>query len=105
MCVADRVGFWFHALPPEVVALALEDIHELIRSSWLVKYDESIRQEESTRRKGRPPSKREVELKALKQKEEEEYRSGIGSELLLSDSPTSAHRLISNVLRITGLDS
>lgn len=79
---ADRFGFWFHALPPDVVALTLAELHAIVNDSWLTRHDEAIQSEVSSRRPGRPPSKREVELRALKPQEEEEYRSGIGEYML-----------------------
>jgi len=82
LLAADSVGFWFHALPPDSLALTLEEIHTLIRDVWLHRFDEAIHSEESSRRKGRPPSKREVELRALKTQAEQEYRSGVGTPLL-----------------------
>jgi translation machinery-associated protein 16 len=53
-------------------------MHDIVKCSWLTRHDELIRTEETARRKGRPPSKKEVELKALKVQEAEEYRAGIG---------------------------
>lgn len=81
--VADRFGFWFHALPPDTKALTLAELHELVTNDWLPRHDEGILSEQSSRRKGRPSSKREIELKALKIKEEQDYRAGLGECLLL----------------------
>lgn len=78
--LADRFGFWFHALPPDTKALTLDELHGIIGDIWLTRHDEAIQSEKSTRRKGRPPSKREVELQALKIQDEQDYRTGLGEE-------------------------
>ena len=59
-------------------AITLAELHDLINTSWLTRHDEAIKSEEAARRSGRPPSKREIELKALKEKEREDYRAGLG---------------------------
>jgi translation machinery-associated protein 16 len=75
---ADKIGFFYHALPPEVEALTLEQFHEIVTDLWLTRHDEEIKAEENSRRKGRPPSTKEVSLKALKARDTEDYRAGLG---------------------------
>ena len=75
---ADRFGFFLHALPPDVPALTLPQFHELITDLWLTRHDAAIQHEEATRRKGRPRSAREVALRELKLRDEDEYKSGLG---------------------------
>lgn len=60
-------------------ALALPEFHELITDLWLTRNDEALRNEESIRRKGRPPSAKELALKEQKLQDETEYRSGLGA--------------------------
>jgi translation machinery-associated protein 16 len=74
----DKTGFLFHALPPDVEALALEHIHELIQTVWLTRHDEEIEEEQARRKKNRPPSVKEVRLQNLRAAEVEEYRTGLG---------------------------
>lgn len=83
LSIADRFGFWFYALPPDVKALTLPEMHGMVAELWLKRHNEAILGEESARRKGRPPSKREIELKALKIQDEQEYWTGIGDQCSL----------------------
>ncbi|KZT43117.1 hypothetical protein SISSUDRAFT_1057887 [Sistotremastrum suecicum HHB10207 ss-3] len=73
----DRHAFFFHALPPEVECLTLEQVHHIVRDILLPRHDEEIEREKKTRRKGRPPSAKEVKLEELKAQEAEEYRTGM----------------------------
>lgn len=70
-------GFFYHAIPEEGV-LTLEELHQIIREVWLMRFDEELEQEKATRRKGRPKSAKEVKLEELKLREAEEYRTGMG---------------------------
>ncbi|KAJ1306788.1 hypothetical protein OPQ81_007774 [Rhizoctonia solani] len=74
---ADRYAFFFHALPPDVSALSLPEIHDIIQSVWLARHDESLEAEQSSRRPGRPPSARELALLEMKRQDEEVYRTGL----------------------------
>ena len=74
---ANLFGFFYHAIPPEGV-LSLEDMHTVIRDIWLARFDSELESERATRRKGRPKSTKEQHLESLKEREAEEYRSGIG---------------------------
>ncbi|CAE6482006.1 unnamed protein product [Rhizoctonia solani] len=74
---ADRYAFFFHALPPDVPSLSLPEIHDIIQSIWLVRHDEPLQAEQSSRRPGRPPSARELALLEMKRQDEEVYRTGL----------------------------
>lgn len=71
-------GFFYHAIPPEGV-LTLEDMHTIIRDIWLARFDSELESEMSARRKGRPKSAQQQNYEALKEREAEEYRTGIGA--------------------------
>jgi len=74
--IVDRHAFFFHALPPEAEALSLAQVHDVVRM-WLTRNDEEIEQEGTVRRKGRPPSTKELKLTQLREFEVEEYRTGM----------------------------
>ncbi|KAG8993845.1 hypothetical protein FRB90_000582 [Tulasnella sp. 427] len=73
----DRFVFFHHALPPDVPALTLSEVHEIIKDVWLKRHDVAIAEEAATRRKGEPRSSKEDKLQAAKEAEAEEYRSGL----------------------------
>jgi len=73
----DRHAFFLHALPPEVDSLTLAELHQIVRDVWLTRHEPEITTEQLARRKGRPPSTREVNLVKLKESESEEYRTGL----------------------------
>ncbi len=73
------MGFFYLALPPGVPCLTLEEFHELVTSLWIPRHDEAIKAEETIRRKGRPRSTREDALREQKQRDIEEYRTGLGT--------------------------
>ncbi|KAG8991024.1 hypothetical protein FRB90_001489 [Tulasnella sp. 427] len=75
--IDDRFVFFHHALPPDVPALTLSEVHEIIRDVWLKRHDVAIAEEAATRRKGEPRSSKEDKLQAAKEAEAEEYRSGL----------------------------
>ena len=80
--LVDKFVFFFHAIPPDRVALTLEELHSLIRDIWLTRHDSQLEDECLARRKGRPKSTKEMKLEALKEAELEEYRTGMGEYLL-----------------------
>jgi len=73
----DRHSFFVHSLPPEVECLSLPELHEIVQRVWLARHDTDIESERATRRKGRPPSAKEVNLVKIKESECEEYRTGL----------------------------
>jgi len=73
----DRHSFFVHSLPPEVECLSLPELHEIVQRVWLARHDTDIETERATRRKGRPPSAKEVNLVKIKESECEEYRTGL----------------------------
>ncbi|KAG8744188.1 hypothetical protein FRC10_010654 [Ceratobasidium sp. 414] len=74
---ADRYAFFFHALPPDVSAMTLPEIHEIVRTVWLARHDPLLEAERAQRRPGRPQSARELALLEMKLQDEEVYRTGI----------------------------
>ncbi|KAG9041276.1 hypothetical protein FS837_012475 [Tulasnella sp. UAMH 9824] len=73
----DRFVFFHHALPSDVPALTLPEVHEIIKDVWLHRHDVAIAEEAATRRKGEPRSSKEDKLLAAKKADEEEYRTGL----------------------------
>jgi len=69
-------GFFFHAIPPEGV-LTLEEMHAIVRDVWTTRFDLELEAERAARRKGRPKSTKEQNLESIKEREAEEYRTGI----------------------------
>jgi translation machinery-associated protein 16 len=80
--LADVSGFFYHSLPDEGV-LTLEELHELIRDVWLTRNDDELAAEQASRRKGRPKSKKELDLEDIKSRESEQYRTGLGESYFL----------------------
>jgi translation machinery-associated protein 16 len=76
---ADRHVFFYHALPPDVISLTLSDIHSIIKEAWLPRHDEALQSLTLSRRPGRPPSTKELQLSEVKLREAEEYRTGLGA--------------------------
>lgn len=72
-------GFFYHAIPPEGGVLTLEDMHTIIGDVWLPRFDSELESEKAARRKGRPKSTKEQTLESIKEREAEEYRTGIGA--------------------------
>lgn len=75
-------GFFYHSIPEEGV-LTLEELHDLVRDLWLTRHDVELEEERAARRKGRPKSTKEQKLEEIKQREAEEYRTGMGTSLYL----------------------
>ncbi|KAH8103976.1 hypothetical protein BXZ70DRAFT_888360 [Cristinia sonorae] len=69
-------GFFYHAIPPEGV-LTLEDMHSIVKDIWFTRFDAELESERASRRKGRPKSAKEQNLESIKEREAEEYRTGI----------------------------
>ncbi|PVG03121.1 hypothetical protein CPB86DRAFT_667025, partial [Serendipita vermifera] len=76
MAVADRYAFFLHAIPPEKSSFTLPEVHELIQDVWLTRSDPLLKQEQASRRKGRPKSAKEDQLEEAKRQDAEEYRTG-----------------------------
>ncbi|KZT10096.1 uncharacterized protein LAESUDRAFT_645315 [Laetiporus sulphureus 93-53] len=72
----DIYSFFYHAMPADGV-LSLEDLHKIIESVWLTRFDGKLEEERKSRRKGRPKSVKEQKLEELKLREAEEYRTGL----------------------------
>lgn len=75
---ADLYGFFHHAMPEEGV-LTLEELHQLVRDTWLTRFDEELECHRLARRSGRPKSTKEMRLEELKLREAETYRTGMGT--------------------------
>ncbi|KAN0060349.1 translation machinery-associated protein 16 [Thecaphora frezii] len=74
----DRITTLVFLLPDTSAYLAdLPSVHDFINTFYLPRHDDEIRQLEAERRHGRPPAKREVELKDLRDRERREYMDGI----------------------------
>ncbi|TCD60358.1 hypothetical protein EIP91_010318 [Steccherinum ochraceum] len=69
-------GFFYHVIPPEG-ELTAEDMHTIVRDVWLARWDSELEAERKARRKGRSKSTREQNLESVKEREAEEYRTGI----------------------------
>jgi translation machinery-associated protein 16 len=59
--------------------LTLGDLRQLVRDIWLTRFDEELESHRSARRSGRPKSTKEMKLEALKLREAETYRTGMGT--------------------------
>lgn len=65
-------------MPPDVEALTLQELHEIVRDIWMTRHDVDLDTEKSDRRKGRPKSVNQAKLEEIKLREMEEYRTGMG---------------------------
>jgi translation machinery-associated protein 16 len=74
--IADRYAFFLHAMPPEKSHLTLPEVHEVVQDLWLTRNDLLLKQEQASRRKGRPKSAKEDQLAESKRQDAEEYRTG-----------------------------
>lgn len=82
--------FWFHALPPDVDAISLEDMHCIVRDVWLRRHDLELQRERTQRRQGRPKSVQEMKIEEQMLREQEEYRAGMG--MLVKDDEARLNR-------------
>ncbi|EPQ31472.1 uncharacterized protein PFL1_00807 [Pseudozyma flocculosa PF-1] len=74
----DRISTLVFLLPDTSEYLAdLESVHDFLNTFFLPRHDDEINQLLAERRHGRPPSKREVELKDVRDRERREYLDGI----------------------------
>jgi len=73
----DKYGFFYHAMPPESIAMSLEELHAVIRDVWLTRHDVELNEEMKNRRKGNPKSAKQSKLENIKNMESEEYRTGL----------------------------
>ncbi|KIL69398.1 hypothetical protein M378DRAFT_157658 [Amanita muscaria Koide BX008] len=74
--LADGYRFYHQCVPDEGV-LALEELHSIVRDTWLTRFGVELEAEHATRRKGRPKSTSQIKLEELKLRESEEYRTGL----------------------------
>ncbi|KAH8832665.1 hypothetical protein DL96DRAFT_670411 [Flagelloscypha sp. PMI_526] len=74
---ADFHGLFFDVLPPDVEALSLDQLHQIIHDSWLIRNDAELEAERAERRKGRPKSMREMNLEQVRLRDNETYRTGL----------------------------
>ncbi|CDS82475.1 uncharacterized protein SPSC_03294 [Sporisorium scitamineum] len=73
----DRLSTLVLLLPDEIDALPdLPSVHEFISQNFLTRHNDELQELKAERRPGRPPLKREVELKELIAKEAQEYQEG-----------------------------
>lgn len=80
--IVDKYGFFYHAMPPESIAMSLEELHAVIRDVWLTRHDVELNEEMKNRRKGNPKSAKQSKLENIKNMESEEYRTGLGTSQL-----------------------
>ncbi|KAJ9477905.1 Translation machinery-associated protein 16 [Pseudozyma hubeiensis] len=73
----DRLTTLILMLPDDVDALPdLASVHAFVADTFLKRHDDELQELKSERRSGRPPPKREVELKETISKELQEYDEG-----------------------------
>ncbi|KAJ5455134.1 hypothetical protein N7475_010255 [Penicillium sp. IBT 31633x] len=72
----DRIRYIYEAIQETTEALTTEEICEFV-TKYIDRDTEEIKQLESERRKGRPPSKREEALKQRVQTEDREFFTGL----------------------------
>lgn len=72
-----RLLFFVEAMDRSKSELSIDEVHDLVQR-YLSRLDEDIKKEASERRPGRPLSKLQEELEAIKQREGQEYeREGL----------------------------
>lgn len=65
-------------LPDDIDALPdLASVHTFITQNFLTRHDDELQELKADRRPGRPPHKREIELKEIIAKESQEYEEGL----------------------------
>jgi len=73
----DRLSTLILMLPDDVDALPdLAAVHSFVSENFLTRHNEELEELRADRRPGRPPSKREIELKEIIAKEAQEYSEG-----------------------------
>ncbi|KAJ5124306.1 uncharacterized protein N7515_008131 [Penicillium bovifimosum] len=72
----DRIHYIHEAIQETTEALTIEELTEFV-AKYINRDTEEIKQLESERRKGRPPSKREEALKQRVQTEDREFSTGL----------------------------
>lgn len=74
----DRVSTLILLLPPDLERVPdLAYLHAFLQDSFLTRHDDEIAQLDAERRKGRPMSKREEELREVRERERREYQTGM----------------------------
>ncbi|TKY87436.1 hypothetical protein EX895_004114 [Sporisorium graminicola] len=74
----DRLSTLILMLPDDIDALPdLASVHTFITQNFLTRYDDELQELKADRRPGRPPHKREIELKETIAKEAQEYEEGL----------------------------
>ena len=73
----DRLSTLILMLPDDIDALPdLVAVHAFVRENFLTRHDDELQELKAERRPGRPPHKRELELKETIAKELQEYNAG-----------------------------
>lgn len=73
----DRLSTLILMLPDDIDALPdLSAVHAFVTENFLTRHDDELNELRSERRPGRPPHKREIELKEVIAKEKQEYKDG-----------------------------
>lgn len=74
----DRLSTLILMLPDDLEALPdLASVHAFVADTFLTRHNDELQELQSERRPGRPPHKREIELKETIAKELQEYNEGI----------------------------
>ncbi len=73
----DRLSTLILMLPDELDALPdLAAVHAFVADTFLTRHEDELQELKAERRPGRPPHKRELEIKELMAKENQEYLEG-----------------------------
>ncbi len=65
-------------LPDDIDALPdLASLHSFVADTFLTRHNDELQELKADRRPGRPPQKREIELKEIVAKELQEYNEGL----------------------------
>lgn len=74
----DRLSTLILMLPDDIDALPdLASVHSFVADSFLTRHNDELQELKADRRPGRPPHKREIELKEIIAKELQEYNEGL----------------------------
>lgn len=74
----DRLSTLILMLPDDIDALPdLSAVHTFVKDNFLTRHHDELEELKADRRPGRPPHKREVELKEIIAKELQEYNEGL----------------------------
>lgn len=74
----DRLSTLILMLPDDIDALPdLASLHSFVADTFLTRHNDELQELKADRRPGRPPQKREIELKEIVAKELQEYNEGL----------------------------